>query len=148
MSRWPLVPTLKSFSTCKGVVVPEKFRSNVFWVFVGPSTVRLLTVMEPGKLSGVDGLMATAFQTEFVIITACELLGRTFSDQFVDWSQLPLAGLIHEFTCAEAGAPVRAIARVKKQSCRFISVMCVEIRILIRSSVMGRTILEQGGGWR
>ena len=44
--------------------------------------VRLSTVMEPGKLIGVDALMATAFQPEFVIMTDCELLGRTPSDQF------------------------------------------------------------------
>src|SRR3954469_5955916 len=99
--RWPLGPRLKLVSTCNGVVVPKKFRSSVFMVFVGPSTVRPPTVIAPGKLVGVDGLRATAFQLEFVIITDCVLFGRTPSDQFAGWSQLPLPGLIQEFTCAE-----------------------------------------------
>ena len=66
--------------------------------FVEPRTVRLATVIDPGKLISVDGLIATAFQFEFVIITVRELLGREASDQFAAASQLPLAELIHEFT--------------------------------------------------
>ena len=60
--------------------------------------------------------MATAFQTEFVIRTDCELSGRTPSDQFDAWSQLPLAGLIQELTCAET--EVNAIADAKKHTAR------------------------------
>jgi len=71
--------------------------------------VRLFTVMEPGKLMGVEGLMATAFQPEFVIITDCELPGRTPSDQFAGWSQLALVGFIQEFTCAQIDIEVNAI---------------------------------------
>ena len=41
--------------------------------------------------------MPTAFQTEFVIKTECELLGRTPSDHADGSSQLPLAGLIQLF---------------------------------------------------
>jgi hypothetical protein len=53
-------------------------------------------------LTGVEGLMATAFQQELVIWTDCELLGRTPSDQEDAWSQLPLVGLIQEFTGKES----------------------------------------------
>ena len=55
---------------------------------------RLPTVTESGKLLAVDGLMATAFQTELVISTDCELFGRTPSDQADESSQLPLPGFI------------------------------------------------------
>ena len=51
---------------------------------------------------GVDWLIATAFQPEFVIITDCELFGKAPRDQFAAWSQLPLVGFIQEFTCAKA----------------------------------------------
>jgi hypothetical protein len=53
-----------------------------------------------------------------VIITDCELFGRTPCDQFVTWSQLPLTGLIHEFTWAEA-AVANAIASAAKPMAGF-----------------------------
>jgi len=87
-------------------------------LFVGAPIVRLLTVMEPGKLIGVEGLMATAFQPEFVISTDCELPGKTPSDQFVMPSQLPLIGFVQEFTCAETEIEVNAITDVTKHSAR------------------------------
>src|SRR5262245_19217550 len=93
----PSSARVSPFKTVSGVFVPKKFSSSVFSVFVEPRTVRLATVIEPGKLTGVDGLIPTAFQFEFVIITVCELLGREPSDQLAAASQLPLAGLIHEF---------------------------------------------------
>src|SRR3954471_9086700 len=94
------------FSTCNGVVVPEKFRSSVFSVFVEPAIVRPLTVIEPGKLTGVDGLIATPFQPVFVINTDCELLGKAPSDHDDGLSQFPLAGFIHELTCAKTEVEV------------------------------------------
>ena len=54
---------------------------------------------------GVDGLMATAFHPEFVIITDWELPGKAPSDQFDAWSQLPLDGFIQEFTGPEVDDP-------------------------------------------
>src|SRR5690348_2819998 len=72
------------FSTVSGAAVPTLLRSSEFSVFVAPRIVRLLTVMDAGKLIGVDGLMATAFQTELVIMIDCELSGRMPSDQFDD----------------------------------------------------------------
>jgi hypothetical protein len=52
--------------------------------------------------------MATAFQLEFVIITDCELPGKTPSDHDDVLSQLPLAGFIQEFICAKAEVEVNA----------------------------------------
>src|SRR5689334_298937 len=66
--------------------------------------VSVSTVSEAGKLAVVSGLIPTAFQPEFVIMTACGLVGRTPSDQFDESCQLLLLGFIHEFTCAEAEA--------------------------------------------
>src|SRR4051812_39701488 len=82
-SRTPL-------STVNGTLVPKLFKRSVFSVLVAPRIVRFVTVMAAGKLPGVDGLIATAFQTELVIRTDCELFGRIPSDQFVASSQLPL----------------------------------------------------------
>ena len=69
INKWPLGSRLKSLSTCNGGVVPKEFRSSVFKLFVGPPTVRLLTVIDVGKLTGVNGLMATALKPEFVMKT-------------------------------------------------------------------------------
>ena len=85
-------------------------------MFVGLRIERLLTDIEPEKLTGVDGLMATAFQPEFVIITDCELPGRTPRDQFAVTSQLPLPALIQEFTCAEAEMDAKAMSHAKKHN--------------------------------
>src|SRR6266536_1292205 len=86
------------FNTFSGTAVPKEFRSSEFSVFVAPRTVRLVTVIESGKLLGVEALMATAFQPELVIITDCELPGKAPSDQFDAWSQLPLAGFVQLLT--------------------------------------------------
>src|SRR5690242_14422581 len=92
-----LSATVNPFNTLSGTVVPKKFRSSVFLVSNAPRMVKLLTVIEPGKFTGVDALMDTAFQPEFVIMTACELSGRIPKDQFEGTSQLPLPAT-HEFT--------------------------------------------------
>jgi len=52
--------------------------------------------MEPGELIGVEGLIPTALNPEFVIMTDCELFGKTPSDHDDALSQLPLVGLIQE----------------------------------------------------
>src|SRR5437868_96637 len=85
---------VRPFNTVSGTAVPAWFRSSVFTVSHAPRIVRLPTVIESGKLVGVDGLMATAFQPEFVISTDCELPGKTPSDHDDAWSQLPLVGFI------------------------------------------------------
>src|ERR1041385_1483777 len=97
--------SVRPFNTVNGTVVPKLLRSSTFSVFVAPRIVRLLTVIESGKLVGVEALMATAFQPEFVIITDCELLGKTASDQFDAWSQSLLVGFIQEFTTPEVDDP-------------------------------------------
>jgi hypothetical protein len=79
--------------------------------------------MESGKLIGVDGLMATAFQPELVIITDCELPGKTPSDHDDASSQLPLAGFIQEFTCAETEIEVKAMTDATKHNARPIPVV-------------------------
>ena len=75
---------------------------------------KLLTVIEFGKLTGVDVLMATAFQLEFVIIPDCELFGKTPSDHDEASSQLPFAGFIQEFTCANTRVDVNASTTVAR----------------------------------
>jgi len=77
--------------------------------------------MESGKLIGVDGLMATALKPELVIMTDCELFGKTPSDQKDVLSQLPLVGFIQEFTCAETEVELNAITDATKQSARPIA---------------------------
>jgi hypothetical protein len=90
----------------------------------------LLTVIEAGKFTGVDGLMATAFQPELVIITDCELPGKTPSDHDDASSQLPLVGGIQEFTCAETEVEFNAITDATKHNARPIAaVRPVEVRI-------------------
>ncbi len=69
---------------------------------------------------GVDGLMATAFQLEFEIVTDCELPGKAPSDQDGASSQLPLAGFIQEFTCAETKVEVNASADATKRKTRLL----------------------------
>ena len=58
---------MKSLSTCNGVVVPAKFRSKAFTVSGAPRMVRLLTVIEPGKLTGVSGEISTALKPALVM---------------------------------------------------------------------------------
>lgn len=90
--------------------------------------------------------MATAFQTEFVIISDCELLGKTPSDQDDALSQLPLPGVIQEFTCAKTDVEVNALAeRTKHSACRVQSLRYVELRIVVRSSSPSRTMLRRTG---
>src|ERR1041385_8446725 len=96
--------------------MPEKFRSSVFTVFVGPSTARLSMVIAPGKLTGVEGLMATAFQLEFVIITDCELSGEMPSDHDDESSQLPLIGFTQELTCAKTDMDTNATTDATKHN--------------------------------
>lgn len=62
--------------------------------------------MDPGKLFGVDASIVTALKPEFVIITDCELFGRTPSDQFAALSQRSLVGFIQEFTWANTEVEV------------------------------------------
>ena len=52
-----------------GLPAPTKFISSVLALLVGDVIVRLLMLMEPGELVGVDDWMATALKPEFVIIT-------------------------------------------------------------------------------
>jgi hypothetical protein len=92
----------------------------------------LLTVIESGKLIGVDGLIATAFQPEFVIITDCELSGKVPSDHNDAWSQLPLVGFIQEFTCAKTGVDVNAITDATKYTARAIpAIRHIGVRIVV-----------------
>jgi hypothetical protein len=69
-------------------------------------------------LIGVEGLMATAFQPEFVIITDCELPGKMPSDHDDTSSHLPLAGFVHELTCAKVDVEINAIREATKHSAR------------------------------
>src|SRR4051812_44801297 len=94
--------------------------------------------MEPGKLVGVDGLMATAFQSEFVIITDCKLPGRALSDHDDASSQSPLAGFIQEFTCAETEVEKNAITDATKHSARRTpTVRHIRVRMVAHFGALG-----------
>jgi hypothetical protein len=117
-------------------------------MFVPPRIVRLFTVIEFEKLIGVVGLIATALKPEFVIMTVCELFGRAAADQLVDWSQLALAGFVHEFTCAKAGAAENVINNVARDSahsvCLFQNMLvCIVVRTShVKMILVAGTIVE------
>jgi hypothetical protein len=73
--------------------------------------------------------MATAFQPVFVIITDCELPGGTPNDQFDACSQLPLAGFIQEFTCAETEVEMNATDATKHSARPIPAARHIEINI-------------------
>src|SRR3954471_8575158 len=81
LSMAPLVPMTQLLSTFNDLPSPAKLSSNVLRPLVGPATDRLLTVNEAET---VTLSISTALKPAFVIITDCELVGRTPSDQFVD----------------------------------------------------------------
>src|SRR6185437_13463470 len=92
--------SVSALITVSGSPMPELFRTSVFCVFVAPSINRLLTVIEPGKSTGVVALMETVFEPGLAINTVWELFGSIPSDQFAE-AQLPLAELVQEFTGPE-----------------------------------------------
>lgn len=98
-------------------------------VFDAPRMARPLTAIAAGELTGVEGFIATALNPEFVIITDCELFGRMPKDQFEGESQLPLPGLVHEFTCAGAVVTINASADAMMQSARDLSLLQRDNRI-------------------
>jgi len=115
------LPALFELPITSGLPAATKFISSVFALLVGDKIVKLLTVIEPGKLVGVDDWIATALKPEFVIITDCDPFGKMPNDQFDDTSQLPLAGFIQEFTCARAEVEMNVITDATKQTARPIA---------------------------
>ena len=95
--------------------------------------VRLETVIEPGELAGVNGLMPTAFQLELVMSIDCELSGNTPSDHDDASSHAPLPGFVHEFTRVEAMAELKAKHdATKKQIARPIPIVPnLEVRMVV-----------------
>ncbi len=93
--------------------------------------------------------METAFQPGFAITTDCELSGKTPNDQFLAWAQLPLAGFIQEFVCAQTEVDMNAITDTTKHIARPIpAVRHIEVRMVIQSLSNVGQILRHLGRWR
>ena len=102
-----------------------KFNSKVFNAPAGAETVRLLTVIVPGKFAAVVGKIPTALKPALVMNTDWPAAGGIPSDH-VKSSQWPLAGLFQLFTCARQASELqnKPATIIKDRNCSFPKTAC------------------------
>jgi hypothetical protein len=77
------------------VTIPALLKNRLLVESVGADTVRLLTVIVPGKLPDVVASIVTVLDVSLVMRTAdCVFVGATPSDHLPKSSQYPRVGLI------------------------------------------------------